>query len=276
MFVKHLIYRLCGVKGQMSNCQSRFQKSSRNRSRNRIPANSYPPVSTIKWTNTKLIPLGWYIHISSAWAAEKKMPLRDQVGLRWVPSNISHDCDRFRFRRFAGASACNCDQVVPFALLIGHDRSRKSESLQGKVSRENSSKRKTSLFRDISTAVKSLGSFFFWFCFFVFASVSLFSNDVLEIHSSSPWSHSYRAHDTVNNFCLLSRPFTLTIHQICSHLWGVNKTITRKAFTTVMDWRSKQETCFLQRDHYNGKQNWSRTPFPTRKVSISLYEFPQK
>lgn len=52
MFFKHLIYRLCGVKGQMSNCQSVFEKSSRNRSRERIPANSGPPVSTIKWTNT--------------------------------------------------------------------------------------------------------------------------------------------------------------------------------------------------------------------------------
>lgn len=129
--------------------------------------------------------------------------------------------------------------------------------------------------QDISTTVKSL----FLFCFVLFCLVSqifflssfFFSpNDVLEKHPTSPWSHSCRAHDTVNNFCLLSWPFRLTIHQICSHLWGVNKTITRKPFTTVMDSRSKQETCFLQRDNFNRKQNWGRT---MRRVWISLYKF---
>lgn len=121
---------------------------------------------------------------------------------------------------------------------------------------------KTSRFHSIGTTVKSLRVLFF-----------VFLNDVLEIHPTSPSSRSCRAHNIASNFCLLSWPFRLTIHQICSHLWGVNQTITRKPFTMVMDSRSEQEACFLQRDHFNREQNNGRTQFPRRAVWISFYKF---
>lgn len=97
------------------------------------------------------------------WAAEKRQP-RDQVCLRWIQSNISHDCDRLKFRRFAGTSARpiksfrlkRVDLLCCFATIAAENVSHFRE----KITKQNSSKSKTSLFQDISITVKCCCCYF--------------------------------------------------------------------------------------------------------------------
>lgn len=204
--------------------------------------NSSPPVSTIRWTHTQAQRTAYCladIYISSPSEAEKRQP-RDRVRLRWLPSNISNDCNGFKFSRFAVASARYSNQAEKVSQFKAKS-AKKIIQTGGKVH----------FFKEIWQVF-----FFSKFC---------------------PWTHPtptppvFAVH-IVNNSCLLSRPFRPTIHQICSHVW-LNKTITWKPFTTVMDSRSEKEACFLQRDHFNGKQNCGRTRFPMRGGWISLYKF---